>query len=429
MVVYGFYSLLAAAAVGLAALIHRSPRWRQALRPAAILWAATIVVFMWSVSQPNQLLSDFKKAYYPAGHLIWHDAASMYRDGEPMFVNLPLVAVMFSPLAVFSRRVAGGLYTGLGALSILASIAGLLALSRATGWRKAAIAALVLLNGPLYNSLREGNTTHFVLLALIGALACLEQGRQGRSGALLALSALIKPPLALLIGLFVWRPRWPLVQGWALTIMATVGLSVGLFGMALHHTWWRCCIAPYAQYPLGAFNVQSVDGFLVRLLISTDYLGSWFPVTAVGPVFFLAKALLLGVLLLGTFLLLQRAGPPATTTEMWLETTSLLVLALLISPISWSHYYLLLLIPMALLIGGRVPMPPGRGWAALFWASVVMVSLPVRRVPAGAWWCREAIGSLLVSHFFLGGVLLLGVLLAARQTRSTLSTRGAVDVH
>lgn len=421
MSVYVVYALLAAAAFGLVVVVRKHPRSHPALLFAAGLLAVAIICFFWSVSQPRQLLSDFKKAYYPAGSLLWRDAALMYRDVGLVFVNLPIVAVIFTPLAALSQRAAVWLYTGLGALSILASGAGLLALSRAAGWRKAAIVALVLLNGPLYNSVREGNTTHFVLLILIGALMCLEQGRARSAGALLALSALIKPPLGLLVGPLLWRRRWPVVRSWALTLLGAAGLSVGFFGLAVHRTWWQSCIVPYAQYPLGAFNVQSVDGFLVRLLISTDHLMSWFPVTGVGAAFFLAKAAVLGWLLVATAIALHRAGSTAAPIDVCLEITIALVLALLISPISWSHYYMLLLIPMALLLGGRVPLPAGRGWAALFSAGIALVSLPVRLVSAGspAW-----VGRLFISHYFFGGVLLLAVLLAALQLRA-----GAANVR
>lgn len=412
MGVYAIYGLLAAAAVGLVALVRRGEHRRWALWLAAGLLAVAIVLFFWSVSQPRQLLSDFKKAYYPAGRLLWRDAAHMYRDVGLVFVNLPIVAILFTPFAALSQRAAVWCYTGLGGLAVAASGVGLLVLTRAAGWRKAAIIALVLLNGPLYNSLREGNTTHFVLLVLIAALLYFEQGRARSAGALLAVSALMKPPLVLLVGLLGYRRQWPAVRSWMLTGLAAIGLSVGLFGLAVHHTWWQSCIAPYARYPLGAFNVQSVDGFLVRLLISTDHLMSWFPVTDIGPVFFLAKTALLGLLLMATAFALHRAGSPATTTDTGFEISIALVLALLISPVSWSHYYLLLLIPMALLLGGRVPLPRGRGWPVLFGASLVLVSLPVRLVPAEA---PAWVGRLFISHFFLGGVLLLAVLLAARQ--------------
>src|SRR5262245_42543002 len=48
-----------------------------------------------ALSEPNDWCHDFTRAYYPAGKLIWHGSAA-YTETD-LFVNLPLLAVPFTP--------------------------------------------------------------------------------------------------------------------------------------------------------------------------------------------------------------------------------------------------------------------------------------------------------------------------------------------
>ena len=61
----------------------------------------------------------------------------------------------------------------------------------------AMLALSILASGPLVNSLREGNTTHFVLLLLVVALLLWRAGKEYAAGLVLGLCALFKLPLML----------------------------------------------------------------------------------------------------------------------------------------------------------------------------------------------------------------------------------------
>ena len=86
---------------------------------------------------------------------------------------------------------------------------------------------------------------------------------------------------------------------------------------------------------------------------------------------------------------LWRAGAPRTESELRHELSIALLLALLLSPITWSHYALWLLIPLALLAAGDVPFPDQWATRALLIAGVLCILAPVGLVPPQAPMLRE----------------------------------------
>ncbi len=260
-----------------------------------------------------------------------------------------------------------------------------------------------------------------MLLLLLLAFYFIQTKREIWLGILLAIGALIKIPLFLLGVYFALRGRWQVVVGFSAALLAIVGASLLLFGLDLHLVWYQQCIQPFVGKPISTYNVQSVDGFLARLLINTDIGKEQWPPTEVGWGFKVIRYALLSLLIGTTIWICWRSKPPKTLEVENLEFSIVLCLAVIISPISWTHYYLFLLLPFALYLGNRLAVPQERLWSSLVVVSILLTSLPVRfAIPAnpvlGFLYSR-----LLISHYFLGGVLVLGVLLAARWQISNLS--------
>ena len=59
-------------------------------------------------------------------------------------------------------------------------------------------------------------------------------------------------------------------------------MSLLIFGLELHQAWWRHIIVPSSGKPVGAFNVQSIDGFLARALTGGRHLRDWTPIQGLG---------------------------------------------------------------------------------------------------------------------------------------------------
>ena len=85
---------------------------------------------------------------------------------------------------------AGWAFLALGVAAIATTYALLLRLGDFNVATSAMLALSILANGPLVNSLREGNTTHFVLLLLVVALLLWRAGKEYAAGLVLGLCAL-----------------------------------------------------------------------------------------------------------------------------------------------------------------------------------------------------------------------------------------------
>jgi hypothetical protein len=416
VIVYPIYILIIIVAVGLNIIGKRVLKERWSLAWGYGIPALIMVIFLLTVSQPSTLFNDFNKAYYPAGQLIFKDPASLYKEEcHTGFVNLPIIALLCLPFSILNLGTAQTLVSILSILCLGAVFYILIRYRNASKEEMLLIGGLFAINGPLAYSLREGNSTHFVLLLLVVALICLGTNREVWSGILLAISALIKLPLFIFGVYFLLRGRWRGLLGMSVATVAIVGASLLLFGIDLHQVWLQQCVQPNAGNPVAAYNVQSLDGFLARLLTDGN-LFNWQPLV-MGWQFKVIRYLLLSLLVGGAIWICWRSKPPITPEEQNVEFSIVLCMAVIISPISWTHYYLFLLLPLSLYLGKRLAVPRERFWFNLIMLSVLLISLPVKRFKLDDPTLIFLISKILISHYFYGGLLLMGVLLAARSHR------------
>jgi hypothetical protein len=407
--IYGTHLALCLLTVG---LCSKASWWR---RKPGLCWAAcsvlgaASVLFILTVSEPPRWCCDFLKAYYPAGRVVLKNPDALYEINKPElgFVNLPIVALGLAPISLMGPVRARFVFSLLGVVAIVLAWRLMIRLTNCTGRSRALLVGAFVLSGPLAYSFREGNLTHFVLLLLVAAAWCIETRRDGWLGALLAVAGIIKLPLFLLLAYYIGRRRRRVVAGGLLTLLGITSASLLYAGLPAHRLWVEETILPFLGKPLAAYNVQSVSGFLARLL-SDQELAQWYPFEAPAGFKWLHYAGV-GVLSGGLLWTFYRSGAPRTPESEHTEFCSVLCLALLISPISWTHYYLLLLLPVGLYLTGRLTLPAG-GTAALA-AAILLLGPPVISFSG----TDEQLLRLFVSHFFVGGVVLLGVLLVSRR--------------
>jgi hypothetical protein len=393
-----------------------APEWLRWLVPVPFIAATAAILAMYSEPPPRQLFEDLNAGYLSAARTVLTDPSHLYDAYNHGFVNIPVVALPFVPLAMLTRSDAEHSYLILGLVVLGLTWAAHRRLLQASPELALVLAGLFLINGPLYNSLREGNSTHFLLGLLVAAFLALRAGKEFRAGALIAVCGVAKLPLLLLGAPLVLRRRWNAAAGFAAGGAGLLGLSLVIFGFELHQTWWNNIIAPSSGEPVGAFNVQSIDGFLARLLTGGRHLRDWAPIPGLGIEFTALRWLLMGGFAGGAGWVCWRAGAPRDERSWQIELCIALCLALLVSPISWTHYYLLLLLPVGLCLADRARLPGGWVGTGLLWLSVVLISLPVRPVMARTPWLRALMSQWLISHYVFGAVLLLGLLLLLRQS-------------
>ena len=417
--------MLHAAYVAIVVIALLSVRFarRRAMGPcmvwlAGLIPAVCMIALLWHFSEPEKRFNDYCKAYQPAARALLSDPAALrplYKKVD--YVNIPLVAVAYVPFARLSPRWTEVIYTLLGAIGIGLAYLLLSRMAALSAIGRLALAGLFVANGPLFNSLREGNSTHFVLLLLVLALVFQQQQRRFLGGALLAVAAWIKIPLALFGAWFLLRRQWRVLIGFGLAALGIAILSIALYGFDLHEYWFKRCIRPFLGRPLGAFNVQSVDGFAVRLL-SAEHPWDWKPLTPDWP-FHLLRYAMIGLLLSAVVLVTRRAQRPLSSAVATVEFCIVLCLSILLSPISWSHYCLWLLLPAAYALGPWRRVLESRAWHVMWLAGMGLSSLPITLLRPGHWILQELNARLWVSHTFIGGLLILIVLLAVHARLAT----------
>jgi alpha-1,2-mannosyltransferase len=372
---------------------------------------------LWSISEPADLFSDFYKAYFPAADRLWTEGAvATWQTSESAavgFVNLPILAWLFVPLALIGEPAAGWVFLAFGIAAIAITFVLLLRLGDFTGPIGAMLALSILANGPLVNSLREGNTTHLVLLLLVVALLLWRGGFEYAAGAVLGLCALIKLPLMLFGFYALLRGRWRMAAGGATAIGGAALLSLAVFGIEINIDWYRNCIEPFVGGVMPAFNVQSIDGFLVRLETGPAQLTEWTP-RAPSLWHRIVRTVVLSAVLILAFVATVRGArnaSPRSFERNMLEFSIVLVLAVVTSPVSWSHYYLLLLLPWALYLGGRLNLPDDPATHVLMPGGMALASLPVIILPLGSGLIAEIVSRTLVSAWLIGGLMILAALI------------------
>jgi hypothetical protein len=363
-------------------------------------------------SSPLDLL-DFFNAYYPAGQLIIENPGKLYSFAESIifgFVNLPILALLFTPFTWFEKSVAGNLFTGLGVASVVLFGWWLIKIADLRGLKRLIFIALLVANTPIFYSIWLGNSTHMVFLFVIATFVCLQAKRDTLSGIYLAGAGLLKPPLLFLLLYVVVRKRFKAVIGCAVSLGVMFGLSVLFFGFNLNVVWFQECILKFSGQIVTAYNSQSVDSFLIRLM-SDSPIDSWDLVAGDG-VFKFWRYLLFAVLIGGTVLTILRRPVTQSHGVEGLEYSIFLTLTLLISPISWTHYYLFLLLPIALYLGGKLQIPRIPALQMMLLLSIFLAMAPnVTKIPFQNPWLVAVVRFFWVSHFFFGGLLLLMILL------------------
>jgi alpha-1,2-mannosyltransferase len=229
---------------------------------------------------------------------------------------------------------------------------------------------------------------------------------------------MFKLPLLLYCAYFFLRRRWRIVAGGAMSMSAVGLLSLALFGVEGHLGWYSEWVAPFLHAAMPAFNVQSIDGFLIRLTADVADLRDWEPREPL-LAHRIARTCAFAVLFGAAFWTVWRGAGNATrvpdsagaSARDFLEFSLVLALALITSPVSWTHYYLLLLLPWGLYLGGQLDLPDDGTTRWLmrigFTLAALPVIMPAEFVPS---WPTALLARTVVSAWLFGGLLMFAAL-------------------
>jgi hypothetical protein len=387
-------------------------------------------VAYWHISSPEGgRWADFTTGYYAAADTVWHKGSQALwpLTEQGWLVNLPIVAWVFAPFAWLGPRGAILTFAALGVLVIGIT---LLMTARACPPRlRPLLFLLFAVNGPLWYSLLIGNSTHFILFFLVSSLALWKQRRLAAAGILLGICTVIKPMILLLVAYFAWRRNWRVAFAAISVVVTALLATVAVFGIQYFIGWYQHDVTPFAGRPMGAHNVQSFEAFLLRLSVGPKLLFNFTPQTLPSSLGAVAKVVMGGLVALIAWAMwrgrraAERRITDAPQGADFLEFCLVLAFCVTMSTVSWTHYYLLLLLPWSLYFAGRLPLYDDRLTHILIWASIVICSLPFRYPRLDAGWFAAVSSRTLQSVWLFGGMLLLWALLrsAIRRPEKSLS--------
>jgi hypothetical protein len=310
--------------VVLRALERFPDKVRDFARPwelAAFIWVPAIglgYAFWWELRSSSRLqdFGIFKVAARAVldGRSPYPAATSAGVAHFDKFVYPPVTAFLFAPLSVLPTVVAQVVMLALGVACIFAA----LRLLEVRDWRCYGIAAV---SAPAVNSLALGAVTSFLLLGV--AAGWRFRNRPGLSGALVAVTAVGK--------LFLW----PLGLWLLVTRRLRAALAATAAGLALLVGGWAAIgFAGMRSYP-----------HLLRVLSQVEEQTSYSPVALLNLSGSAAGLLTVALaVLLVVAVVLAARGADGDRRALAVAVLG----SLLVTPIVWLHYFLLLLVPIAL---------------------------------------------------------------------------------
>lgn len=230
---------------------------------------------------------------------------------------------------------------------------------------------------PVTDSLRLGQSTTFLLLGFAMVAYGAVEDRPALAGVGLAIAILDKFFPGILLLFFFWRGNYRLCLACLATIALMVVVTLPFTGVAMYGAFVEA-LRTYSDQPnAGPVNLSLYHALIV-LAAALIHSGASEPTSGPIPIFALLACLaLFGAMLLaqGTPDILrrwqparwgQRRGPTAAMTPLFAVSWAICSL-LIVEPIVWIFYYILLLVALAWLIAAFATGGDGR---ARWWLLV-----------------------------------------------------------
>jgi alpha-1,2-mannosyltransferase len=295
------------------------------------------------------------------------------------FIGPPFQAVFFAPLAAVGGTAAKLIWHIVNLTCLFAGVwltwttwvavrtrLGLPAQSGASAMLLPVVAVLL----PLQTNFEHQNMNTLLLVLLAGATWCLVRGSAAGAGLFIGVAAALKVFPALLILYLAIRRKWTAATTALMTAILLTIVPVFVYGRAafedLLRNFWRLA---HSGWPVRGNN-QSLVAALDRFVYGFGLDGVRSVVEApLAAALFGVIAFALGALLLA---LLVTTRPAQTTIPS--EVAAVTVLAILLSPIAWDHYWTLLLPAFLILSESRNPALFGRPAQYAFWGAAILTT-------------------------------------------------------
>jgi hypothetical protein len=209
-------------------------------------------------------------------------------------------------------------------------------------WGVFPAAALLLTCSPVRQQVNLAQL-NMVLLLVTGVWAAERSGRPRLAGALLGAATAVKLFPGFLFLFFLLRRRWSVVLVGVVSLAALTGATALILGTDAYRDYVRVVLPEVSRFRSGWFNA-SLAGFWEKVLGE----GAWHYDRHILPVVNAPRLARTGTLLarVGVLVLWARAVWRARTPAEGDHAFGLSLIAMmLLSPITWDHYFVILALP------------------------------------------------------------------------------------
>lgn len=320
---------------------------------------------------------DFDTFHRSAVALV--NGADLYRtDAELLNLNPPVVSVLLAPFAVLDPLPAYHLFALLTAVLVLGAVVAVAEEVRLrAGWSMAAALA-VLASSPMHGTLVQGQVYGLLTVALTVSWLAQRRELPVLAGAAVGLAAAVKPSLLPLLLLPLLHRRWSQLAAALAAGAVATALGVLVAGWRATEDW------------LALLAGVEVDGFL-----DNDSLAAL--AVRLGQPAALGHLVAAGLLV---FTVWRVRNEPELA--LWAVTAA----ALLLAPIAWNNYLVLLApaVPI-LLAGGRVLR------------ALPLLALPLIGIDWSNLWTEDTLSTRLAYSLYCGMLLVYWAVLVAGLPR------------
>jgi hypothetical protein len=169
----------------------------------------------------------------------------------------------------------------------------------------------------------------------------------------------------------------------------------------------------FGAKPVVAFSVENYAAAIAHLTMPLNHLRSFAPIDEL-VWFKITRVSLSALTIFVVGAILDRAGKPSTAEAKLAELCIALCVVLLIAPVTWTHYLLLLLIPIAWVMMGEFKVHVRMSELVAVLVAAFLIILPVHQMiaPPGLRFIVQRLWNL---HYVVGVCILLGALLKIRS--------------
>lgn len=208
--------------------------------------------------------------------------------------------------------------------------------------------AILLLCNPLRQQVNQGQFGGLLSLMVTGVWIAARSDRPMWAGGLLGAAAAIKVFPGFLFLYFILRRQWSVVAAGALSLAALTGMAAIIFGTETYATYIQEVLPRVPKFRV-LWQNSSLAGLACKLFDpdpeSVNRYGRvvslWNRPEFANVAWGLSSAV---VLALAALVILRGRSQLATDRAFGVSVTAML----LVSPVTWDHYFLLLLLPLAL---------------------------------------------------------------------------------